>query len=100
MSEVTANGYANSHFPIGEAVWIAAGIIIVLAFGDVLLLLALVVAIAATATAWWTYRSAGRRTRTHEAELASVTQLRPASTVHRDLRKTSASARWHGPNAA
>jgi hypothetical protein len=99
MSE-TGNGYADSHFPIGEAVWSAAGIIILLAFGDVLLLLALTAVTVAMAAAWWTYRSAERRARTYDADLATVTQLRPASPVHRDLKRTAAPASWHGPSAA
>ncbi|MCV7426958.1 hypothetical protein H7K34_10520 [Mycobacterium montefiorense] len=46
----------ESHCPIGEAVWILAGIIMLLAFGDALVLLALALTIAIMATAWWTYR--------------------------------------------
>ncbi|GBG36050.1 hypothetical protein [Mycobacterium montefiorense] len=46
----------ESHYPIGEAVWISAGIIMLLAFGDALALLALALTIAIMATAWWTYR--------------------------------------------
>jgi hypothetical protein len=99
MSE-TGNGYADSHFPIGEAVWSAAGIIILLAFGDVLLLLVLAAVTVAMAAAWWTHRSAERRARTHDSELATVTRLRPASTVQRDLRKAAAPALWDGPSAA
>jgi|ERR1700755_191656 peptidoglycan/LPS O-acetylase OafA/YrhL len=97
MSE-TGNGYADSHFPIGEAVWSVAGIIILLVFGDVLLLLALTAVTVAMAVAWWTYRSAERRARAHDSELATVTQLRPTSRVQRDL--SSAPTRWHGPSAA
>jgi hypothetical protein len=51
-------------------------------------------------TAWWTYRKAQRRGQRNSAGLASVTQLRPASTGLRDLKKTSAPAPWHGPSAA
>jgi hypothetical protein len=98
MSESNGSGYADSHFPIGEAVWSAAGIIILLAFGDVLLLLALVAVTAAMAAAWWTYRSAARHAQTSDADLATVTQLRPGSTVQR--RRQGAPAAWHGPSAA
>ena len=58
MRQISSNGYTDNRFPIGEAVWIAAGIIVGLAFGDALVLLALVVAIPAMATAWWTFHSA------------------------------------------
>ena len=38
MRQTNSNGYNDSRFPLGEAVWISAGIIMVLAFGDVLVL--------------------------------------------------------------
>jgi hypothetical protein len=100
MRQTNSNGYNDSRFPLGEAVWISAGIIMVLAFGDVLVLLALALAIAAMTTAWWTYRKAQRGGQSNSAGLASVTQLRPASTGLRDLKKTPAPAPWHGPSAA
>ena len=100
MRQTNSNGYNDSHFPIGEAVWVSAGIILVLAFGDVLVLLALAAAIAAITTAWWTYRKAQRGGQRNGAGLASVTQLRSASTGQRDLKKTSAQAPWRGHSAA
>ncbi len=89
----------DSHYPISEAVWIVAGIIMLLAFGDALVLLALGLAIATMAAAWWTYRrvqQSGQRT----ADLAPVTTLRPAFTVQRDPKSTAAQAPWRGPSAA
>ena len=56
MRQISSNGYTDNRFPIGAAV--AAGIIVGLAFGDALVLLALVVAIPAMAMAWWTFHSA------------------------------------------
>jgi hypothetical protein len=100
MWQTNSNGYNDSHVPFGEAVWISAGIILVLAFGDVLVLLALAAAIVAMTTAWWTYRKAQRGGQRNVAGLASVTQLRPTSTGQRDLKKTSAQAPWRGPSAA
>jgi hypothetical protein len=100
MRQTNSNGYNDSRFPLGEAVWISAGIIMVLAFGDVLVLLALALAIAAMTTAWWTYRKAQRGGQSNSAGLASVTQLRAASIGLPDLKKTSAPAPWHGPSAA
>jgi hypothetical protein len=41
---------------IGEAIWIVAGIVVLMAFGDELVLLALALAIAAMATAWWIHQ--------------------------------------------
>jgi len=100
MAQINSNGYNDSHFPFGEAVWISAGIIMVLAFGDVLVLLALALAIAGMTTAWLTYRKVQHREQSNGADLASVTRLRPASTGQRNPTKASAPAPWHGPSAA
>ena len=48
----------DSHYPIGEAVWAAAAIILLFAFGDILVLLALALVIAGAAAAWVAYRQA------------------------------------------
>jgi ABC-type protease/lipase transport system fused ATPase/permease subunit len=94
MSEINGSEYKESRFPAGEVVWSALGIIVVLAFGDLFVLLALAAAVVIMATAWWTYRStAYRGQNTSDADLASVTQLRAVPAVQHDLR-------WHGPSAA
>jgi hypothetical protein len=80
--------------PIGEAVWIVAGIIVVMAFGDVFVVLALALAIAAMTATWWVHRTAGQHEQRNDAQLASVTQLRAGS-----VRQTSAHT-LHGPRAA
>ena len=46
MSEINGSEYKESHFPAGEVVWSALGIIVVLAFGDLFVLLALAAAVA------------------------------------------------------
>lgn len=81
----------NGHYPIGEAIWIAAGFIILLAFGDVVIILALAVAAAALIATWWAHRKAEHDVASSDAELAPVTQLRPAVTRRHDVR---------GPRAA
>ena len=81
--------------PIGEAIWIVAGIIVLMAFGDELVLLALALAIAAMATAWWIRHRVGRRAQTSGAELAAVTQLR-----QRNVTRASAHASSRHPSAA
>jgi ABC-type protease/lipase transport system fused ATPase/permease subunit len=94
MSEINGSEYKESRFPAGEVVWSALGIIVVLAFGDLFVLLALAAAVVIMATAWWTYRSTAHGGQnTSDAYLASVTQLRAAPAVQHDLR-------WHGPSAA
>jgi hypothetical protein len=86
-------------YPIGEAVWITAGIIVVLVFGDALVLSALAVAIVAMTTAWWTYRKVQHVGRRND-DLASVTALRPPSTVRSEPKTVLAQAPWRGPSAA
>jgi len=90
----------SGHSPIGEAVWIVAGIIIMFAFGDAFVLSALAFGIVAMTGASWTYRRAERRAERNDAEMAPVTHLRPALTAQRQLKETSAHASWHGPSAA
>jgi hypothetical protein len=85
-----------------EALWMLAGITLMLAFEDALVLLTLAFAIVTVTAAWWTawstYRTVEHRVESGDAELAPVTHLRPASTSQRE--KTSAHASWLGPSAA
>lgn len=76
MLQTTLNGHGNSH-AIGEVMWILAGLVVLIAFGDELVLLSLALAIAAMTTAWWVHHRVGRRPRLTDARLAPVTHLRP-----------------------
>lgn len=80
----------------GEALWILVGIVLLVVFVDPLILLAL--ATVAMAAAWWAYRMVQHRTERSEAELATVTHLRPTLAGQRE--KTAAHAPWLGPSAA
>jgi hypothetical protein len=100
MRQTTISGHRDTHHPIAVALWILTGIIVLLAFGEALTLLALAFAIVTMTTAWRTYRKAEHRVQRNDAELASVTHLRPALTGQRDLKKTSPRASWRGPSAA
>ncbi len=86
----------SGHSPIGEAVWIVAGIIIMLAFGDAFVLSALAFGIVTMTGAWLTYRQAERRADRCDTEMAPVTHLRTALTGERHVKKTSG----HGSRAA
>jgi hypothetical protein len=97
MRNTTISG---NHPAIGEAVWIAAGLIVLIAFGDALIVLGLALAIALMTMAWWTYRQVEHRGELNDAQMAPVTHLRPASNGQRELNKTSAHALWRGPRAA
>jgi hypothetical protein len=98
--ETTSSGQHGTHLPIAEALWILAGIILLIAFGDALVLLVLAFAVVAMTTAWWIYRKVEQRAGRNDAVLAPVTHLRPAWTGHRDRKETSAHASWRGPSAA
>jgi hypothetical protein len=50
--QTTISGQHGTHLPIAEALWILAGIILLIAFGDALTLLALAFAIVTMTTAW------------------------------------------------
>jgi hypothetical protein len=80
----------------GEALWILVGIVLLVVFVDPLILLAL--ATVAVAAAWWAYRMVQHRTERSDAELATVTHLRPTLAGQRE--KTAAQAPWLGPRAA
>ncbi|WP_155945913.1 hypothetical protein [Mycobacterium simiae] len=63
-------------FPIGEAIWIAAGIVLMFAFGDAFVLSALAMATATMVAAWWAYRK-----------------------VEHEPKRATAPAAWRGPGA-
>ena len=81
--------------PIGRALWIVVGIVVLMVFGDELLLLALTLAMAAMATAWWIHHRVGRQAQTADAELAPVTHL-----PQRHVIKASAHGSSRRPSAA
>ena len=80
----------------GEALWILVGVVLLVVFVDPLIMLAL--ATVAVAAAWWAYRKVRDRAKRSDAELATVTHLRPTLASRRE--KTSAHAPWLGPSAA
>ena len=63
MQQTTIAGQHETHYPIAETLWVLAGIILLLAFGDGVTLLVLGLSIAAMAAAWWTYRNVGNKGR-------------------------------------
>jgi hypothetical protein len=80
MLQTTDSGHRGS--PVGEVVWIGAGIIMLMAFGDALVVLALALAIAAMAGVWWVNRATSHRELRNDSDLAPVTQLRAGSARH------------------
>ncbi len=63
MQQTTIAGRHETRYPIAETLWVLAGIVLLLAFGDGVTLLVLGSAIAAMAAAWWIYRSVGSKGR-------------------------------------
>lgn len=84
------------------AFWVFGGIIMVIAFGEALAVLAATVVLVAAIS--WIYRKVERSfERNDERDAivrAPVTPLRLESTGHGDAAWTSADPGWHGPRAA
>lgn len=88
-------GRFGARYPIAETLWIIAGTILLLAFGDVVIVLALAVGFVGMTAAWWIHRDA--RPRSGDEALALVSHL-PAG--RGELTKASAHAPWHRRRAA
>jgi hypothetical protein len=91
------SGHKAIHHAEGTLFWIFAGIIIVIAFGDVLTVVAGAIAILTMIS--WIYREVERR-RESRAEMAPVAHIRPELTGECGPKRTSARASWRGPRAA
>jgi hypothetical protein len=96
MRHHTTGAHRDTHDAEAVAFWIFGGIIMLIAFGEALAVLAVVFAILAAGS--WIYRKVGRRFEQNDGESAAVTPLR--LTGRGDTASTSADPRWHGPRAA
>ncbi len=95
MRHTTISGHhVGQRHTVAAAFWILAGIIVVIAVGDVLLLVAAALAIP---TMVWRI---DRRMEKNDARKAPVTHLRRALTGERHRTKPSAQGSWFGPSAA
>ncbi len=61
MRQTTISGHHETRYPIAETLWIVAGVILLLAFGNGLTLLVVAFAIVAMTTAWWVHRRVAHR---------------------------------------
>lgn len=100
MRQHTITGHHEARYPVAAALWIVAGVMLLLAVGDVVILLALAVTAVGMAITWSAHRTVVHRGQRNDVEVASVTQLRSAATGHRDLKKFSALAPWGGHGVA
>jgi predicted PurR-regulated permease PerM len=61
MQQTTITEHHGTRYPVAETLWVLAGFILMLAFGDALALLVIVLAVAAVAAAWWVHRTIEHR---------------------------------------
>jgi hypothetical protein len=92
----TISGHRGTHDVEAAIFWIFAGLIMVIAFGDAVAVLAVAVAIV-TAVAW-IYRTVEHRLERNDARPAPVTHLRPELAGQHD--RASAHGLLHRPHAA
>lgn len=97
MRQTTIRQRPDARFPIASTLWGIAGIILLVALGDVVIVLGLALAAGAIATAWWVRRTAGRRVLRNHVALAPVSRL-PA--IDGEPKTASAHALWHRHSAA
>ena len=86
----TISGRHGTHDAEAAVFWIFAGIIMVIAFGDALTILAVALAIMAAIS--WIIGKVEHRMETRDAALAPVTHLRPELTGHAELERPSRAA--------
>jgi flagellar basal body-associated protein FliL len=91
----TIGGHRSTHNAEAAVFWIFAGIIILIAIGDALAVLAAAIAIVTAIS--WVYRKVEHRSERSGTEMAPVTRLLPELTGQRDFENTSAHAsrRFH-----
>lgn len=97
MRRTITSEHARTHNPIAQTLWIGAGIALLLALGDVVLVVALASVAAGMTAARWIRRGAGHRVRSGDVALAAVSRL---PTIHRESIRTPAHAPWHRHSAA
>jgi predicted PurR-regulated permease PerM len=65
MQRTATTGHHENRYPIAETLWVLAGVILMLAFGDALALLVIALALVAVAAAWWIHRTVEHRGKGH-----------------------------------
>lgn len=97
MRQTIIRQRSSAGYRIAETLWIIAGFILLLALGDVVIVLALALAAVVATATWWIRRNAGQRAQSGDARLASVTHL---PTSQRGPKRASAHRPWHRDSAA
>jgi hypothetical protein len=65
MGHIRISEHHGNHHTLAAAIWLVAGIIAVIAFGDVLTLM--VVSLAIVATVWWMWHEVEHHVESHDA---------------------------------
>jgi hypothetical protein len=98
MTTSRINEGGHAHHTVTAVLWLLVGIVALVAFGDVVAVLA--IALAIVTLVLWGYREVEHRLRTTDAEMAPVTPLRPAFTSQSDAQHAPTPASWRAPRAA
>lgn len=98
MRHATISGHDDSHDVVALTLWIFAGLIAIIALGDAVALLAVVLVL--VMMGGWIYHRVERRVASSQAPIAAVTHLRPALTGQRGLKAAPVHESWRGPSAA
>jgi hypothetical protein len=94
----TIGGHHGTHDVEAVAFWVFGGMILLIAFGDALAVLA--VAVATLTAVAWIYRKIEQRFERNDAHTAAVTHLRAEPVGRRDAQEAPAQALSHHPHAA
>ena len=97
MWQTMIRKHSDGRYPVAGALWAVAGVILLLALGDVVIVLAFALAAAAPATAWWIRRNVEHRARNPGEALASISRL---PTGQREPKSASAHPPWNRHDAA
>jgi hypothetical protein len=98
MSKSSINRRGHSHHTAVAGFWLFAGMVALVAFGDVVAVLA--VALAIVTVVLWTLREVEHRMQQDVAEVAPVTPLRLTSAGQSHLQNAPTHALWRAPRAA
>jgi predicted PurR-regulated permease PerM len=72
MQQTTITAHHGTRYPVAETLWVVAGIFLMLAFGDALVLLVIALALAAMVAAWWVHRTIEHRAGSKAHALAVI----------------------------
>ena len=100
MGHITSriSGHHGTHDLEAAAFWVFGGIILLIAFGDAVAVLA--VAVATLTAVAWIYRKIEHRFERNDVRPAPVTHLRPEPVGRRDAKEAPAQALSHHGHAA